>query len=90
MNIYTNDENRWANDVASRIIEVKNRGTFDVDSIIEECESYAKDKGLSEPFRECMAHTAHFLKIACKYSDEKILDCAELSAYGMMYDNWYD
>lgn len=85
----TSDENRWANDIGHRIIEVCKADTFDVNTLVEECESYASDNSLSEPFRECMAHAAQFLKIAKKYKDVNVLNCAELAVYGTMYDNWY-
>lgn len=90
MILFAKDENRWANDIARRIIEERNKHNFNLLTIIEDCEDYAKDKNLSESFRECMAHTAHFLKIADKYCDNEILECAELASCGMMYDNWYE
>lgn len=90
MILFTNDENRWANDIAHRIIEEHKKCNFNLSTIVEDCEVYARDKNLSEPFRECMAHTAHFLKIADKYCDNEILECAELASCGMMYGNWYE
>lgn len=50
----------------------------------------AEDKTCSEPFRECMAHAAQFLKLAVKYNDKKVLELAEMAAYGMMYGNMYN
>lgn len=89
MEAFTNDENRWANDIGHRIFEEKNKSIFDVETIIQDCETNAKDKTCSVPFRECMAHAAQFLRIAMKYQDANILNCAELAVYGTMYDNWY-
>ena len=87
---FTNDENRWANSIGHRIIEERNKTSFNVKTIIEDCEANARDKKLSEPFRECMAHAAQFLKIAVKYDDKSILKLAQMAAYGMMYGNMYD
>lgn len=90
MEAFTNDENRWANSIGHRIIEERNKSIFDVETIIQDCETNAKDKTCSEPFRECMAHTAQFLKLAVKYNDKKALEFAEMAAYGIMYGNMYN
>lgn len=86
---FTQDENRWANSFAQRIIEERNKRVFDVETIIEDCETNAKDKKCSEPFRECMAHAAQYLRLAVKYNDRKSLELAELAVMGTMYCNLY-
>ena len=90
MEAFSNDENRWANSIGHRIIEERNKSIFDVETIIQDCEINAKDKTCSEPFRECMAHAAQFLKLAVKYNDKKVLELAEMATYGMMYGNMYN
>lgn len=86
---FTQDENRLANSFAQRIIEESNKQMFDVDTIIEDCETNARNKMFSEPFRECMAHAAQYLRLAVKYNDRKSLELAELAVMGTMYCNLY-
>lgn len=90
MEAYSDDENRWANSVGHSIIEEINKKSFNVEAIIQECEGYAKDKNLTEYFRECMSHAAQFLKIAAKYEDVSVMELAQIAAYGTMYGNLYD
>ena len=87
---FTQDENRLANSFAQRIIVESNKRVFDVDTIIEDCETNARNKMFSEPFRECMAHAAQFLKLAIKYDDKIVLELAELAVMGTMYCNLYE
>ena len=90
MEAFSNDENRWADELGHRIVEQCNRRRFDVSTIIQDCETNARDKALSEPFRECMAHAAQFLKLADKYHDKNVLELAEMTVFRTMYCNLYE
>lgn len=89
MEAFTNEENRWADELGHRVVEQIRKNNFDVQSIIQDCEAYIRDNTISEPFRECMAHAAQFLKLSVKYHDKEILELAELAIFGTMYCNLY-